>query len=51
MWGLVFFNGDNQIAKIGETDPRSATTKIDLVQGEVWCGICSSKSNGMMWHF
>ena len=53
LYGLVFFNGDNQIATIGlnTTNKYATTMMIELQEGEIWCGVSSSLINGSMYHF
>ena len=52
LFGLVFFSGEEEIARIGSfTYPNCATTTIDLQEGEKWVGVASSKNNGAMEHF
>ena len=49
--GLVFFTGEEEIARIGWTDPDWATTTIQLAQGERWVGVSSGEDNGLMTNF
>lgn len=46
--GLVFYNGEDEIASIGFNDTKYATTMIKLAEGEILCGISSSRDNGLM---
>ena len=43
LWGLIFYSGDNETARIGvTTHPHAASTIIDIKEGEIWCGVCAS---------
>ena len=42
MLGLVFFNGQKEIARIGDTkfmDENNDKIMIHLADGEIWCGV------------
>ena len=52
LYGLVFFTGEKEIARIGDTTyPAYATTTIQLAQGERWVGVSASNYDGRMYHF
>ena len=49
LYGLIFYSGDNQIAKIGYTNATFAM--ITLEKGEILCGVSTSNDDGVMSHF
>ena len=48
---LVFYSGDNEIARIGITNPNHTNTMITLAENEKWVGVSSSHDYGRMYNF
>ena len=47
--GLIFFSSEGEIARIGRFDVFGCTTIfITLATDEIWCGVSSSRDDGIM---
>ena len=51
LFGLIFFSADKEIARIGYTEPDTATFTITLAKDEIWCCVSKSRDDGYMSHF
>ena len=49
--GLIFFSGDKEIARIGDTNIgkyNATSSTIQLAQGERWVGVSADGEKGFM---